>query len=62
MLTRAGDVAVLAPGAGVAAPVLVVDLEQPVVPGAVFVHPARLVRAASALVLHQTHPWEQISM
>lgn len=55
--TGARNLAVLTSRAGVTAPILVVDLEQPVVPGSVSIHLADKVGAAGTLALHQAHPW-----
>lgn len=56
-LTSTSDVAVLPLTTGVAAPVLVVDLEQAVVPGAVLIDLSYLARVPPTLVLHETNPW-----
>lgn len=50
--TLASDVAVFPWGAGVAAPVLVVNLEQPVVARAILVDLADDISIAVTLVLH----------
>lgn len=55
-LTRTSDIAVLSWGAGVAAPILVVDLEEAIVFGAILVHSTNFACIATALILNKTYP------
>jgi hypothetical protein len=58
-LTSTSDIAVLAGGTAVVAPVAVVDLEQAVVVGAVGVGSTQSSRITATLFLDKTYPWNQ---